>query len=71
VRTFKELTAVSKMESILTENTFDNALNATWKLLEESIFQQFLKSSHARFYVWMKQNEPVNLNQLQLSNLET
>ena len=51
-------------------NCFDDSRDETWKLMETNIYKQFIKSDYCRFYVHMRKNDPVTLNQLQLSVID-
>eukprot|EP01084_Bolivina_argentea_P088836 160391_1 len=64
---FEKIAKVANSEVPLNDNVFEEAINETWSLMEVNVFKQFLKSDHCKFYVHMKQNDPVTLNQLQLS----
>eukprot|EP01083_Nonionella_stella_P065900 173070_1 len=59
--------AIADHEAPLQETVFDEAITETWALMELNIYKQFLRSDYCKFYCHMKQNDPVTLNQLQLS----
>jgi len=64
---FGKLNAVETGKEALSEDVFEDAVFETWELMERNIFHQFLDSDFCRFYLFMKQNDPLTLNQLQLS----
>jgi len=64
---FEAMAKVNKCEDVLKENVFEEAITETWNIMELNVYKQFLKSDYCKFYVHMKQNDPVTLNQLQLS----
>jgi len=64
---FGALEAVDCGKEALSENVFADAVFETWELMERNIYQQFLDSDYCRFYLFMKQHDPLTLNQLQMS----
>jgi len=66
---FEEMAKVEKGGTIQ-DFVFDDAIAETWEIMELNVFNQFLKSDHCKFYVHMKRNDPLTLNQLQLSQPE-
>ena len=63
---FEEMAQVEKGGDIQ-DVVFDDAIAETWDIMELNVYNQFLKSDHCKFYVHMKRNDPLTLNQLQLS----
>jgi len=51
----------------LSEDVFEKAIVETWELMEKNIYLQFLESDHCKFYLYMKDADPLTLNQLQMS----
>lgn len=68
---FETIAKVQRGETVLDENVFTEGVNETWALMETNIYNQFLRSDYCKFYIHMKNNDPVTLNQLQLSVPET
>ena len=64
---FAAMAQVQKGEVSLQENVFQEAMDETWDLMERNVYKQFIKSDYCKFYIHMKLNDPVTLNQLQLS----
>jgi hypothetical protein len=64
---FKYFRSVENAENPITDIVFNEASEETWQLMQSNIFKQFLNSVHCKFYVHMKKNDPVTLNQLQLT----
>merc|ERR1719384_924464 len=67
---FEAISKVERGEEVLTEEVFEEAMAETWNIMELNVYKQFLKSDYCKFYVHMKQNDAVTLNQLQLSVIE-
>jgi len=64
---FGKLGAIEQGKEALSEDAFEDAVFETWELMERNIYHQFLESDFCRFYLFMKQHDPLTLNQLQLS----
>ena len=64
---FGEIEKVQYNGESLKENVFEAAIAETWELMEKNIYRQFLESNHCKFYLYMKDADPLTLNQLQMS----
>merc|ERR1712013_942174 len=64
---FGKLNRIEQGKEALSEDVFEEAVFETWELMERNIYHQFLDSDFCRFYLFMKQHDPLTLNQLQLS----
>lgn len=65
-----KIKAVENQSEVLSEDIFEEASEVTWQLMERNIYNQFLESDYCSFYIHMKRNDPLTLNQLQLTSLE-
>ena len=64
---FAKIANVQNATTPLSEAVFEDAMAETWELMEKNIYQQFLDSDHCKFYLYMKDADPLTLNQLQMS----
>lgn len=50
----------------LSTDVFDKAYKETWHILQTNIYKQFLQSTYCKFYVHLKNTDPLTLNQLKM-----
>ena len=66
----KKLRTIGERGDDISTSTFDEALSEVWKLMEDHVYREFLKSKYAQFYLHMKKNDITTLNQLHMGLLD-